>query len=186
MSTATVAIVYHSGYGKTKFMAERVLKGAQSVPGVSVSLITVDDALKNLDALTAADAIVFGCPTYMASMSAKMKELLEAASKIWYHQKWKDKLAAGFSNSGNLSGDKLSTLQYLSVLAAQHGMIWISLGMLPGNPHDANTPNRVGSNVGLMTQSDQAAPDVTPGKGDRETARLFGVRIGEITKRWTK
>ncbi|HLP43037.1 MAG TPA: flavodoxin family protein [Fibrobacteria bacterium] len=187
MSTATVAIVYHSGYGKTKFMAERVLKGAQSVPGVSVSLITVDDALKNLDALTAADAIVFGCPTYMASMSAKMKELLEAASKIWYHQKWKDKLAAGFTNSQGPSGDKLNTLEGLMLNAMQHGMIWVGTGMLPGANNTAGTDlelNRLSSYIGPMAQSPQGSQQ--PLEADLSTAEHFGKRIAETTLRWTR
>ena len=36
-----VAIVYHSGYGHTQALAEAVAKGAQSVPGIVVSLVPV-------------------------------------------------------------------------------------------------------------------------------------------------
>lgn len=192
MPAPTIVIVYHSGYGHTKVVAEHLHRGAASVAGITAHIVSVDELPApgpdrslggQWSLLSQADCIVFGSPTYMGGPSAKFKEFADRTSGLWFKQQWKDKLAAGFSNSGNLSGDKLSTLQYMSLLAAQHGMIWISLGMLPGNPHDANTPNRVGSSLGLMTQSDQAAPEVTPGPGDRETARLFGVRIAELTKR---
>lgn len=191
--TPSIVVVYHSGYGHTKVVAEQLHRGVASVAGVTAHLVSVDELPapgpdRSLGGqwplLTQADCIVFGAPTYMGGPSAKFKEFADRTSGLWFKQQWKDKLAAGFSNSDNLSGDKLSTLQYMSLLAAQHGMIWISLGMLPGNPHDPSTPNRVGSNLGLMTQSDQASPEVTPGPGDCETARLFGVRIAELTKRF--
>lgn len=56
---------------------------------------------------------------------------MEATSKFWYTQTWKNKLAAGFTNSSSLNGDKLNTLQQLSIFSAQHSMLWISLGILP-------------------------------------------------------
>jgi NAD(P)H dehydrogenase (quinone) len=195
VSTLTVAVLFHSGYGHTKVVAESLFAGVSSVAGITAHLISVDElpapgADRSLGGkwqlLQAADCIVFGTPTYMGGVSAKFKEFADRSSSIWFKQGWKDKLAAGFSNSGNLSGDRLSSLQYLSLFASQHGMVWINLGMLPGNPHDANTPNRVGSSLDLMTHSDQASPEVTPGKGDREAARLFGVRIAQTTLRWTK
>jgi hypothetical protein len=43
--------------------------------------------------------------------------------------------------------------------------------------------NRLGYYVGVATQSDNAAPDITPPPGDREFARLYGVRITEITQK---
>jgi hypothetical protein len=55
---------------------------------------------------------------------------MESTSKLWLQQRWKDKLAAGFTNSGSLYGDKANALGELCCFAAQHGMLWISLGML--------------------------------------------------------
>jgi len=46
---------------------------------------------------------------------------------------WKDKIAAGFTNSGSRSGDKLATLIQLALFAARHGMHWINLGLPPAN-----------------------------------------------------
>jgi NAD(P)H dehydrogenase (quinone) len=95
---------------------------------------------------------------------------------------WRNKIAAGFTNSLSLASDKANTLGSIFVLAMQHGMIWVGTGMAPGNPNGNTTSapdavNRLSFSVGLATQSDNAAPEVTPTAGDRETARLFGARI---------
>ena len=38
--------------------------------------------------------------------------------------------------------------------------------------------------LGLMTQSDNAGPDVTPPAGDRASARALGTRVADAAKRW--
>ena len=81
--SAKVVVVYHSGYGHTKAQAEAVHKGASEVAGVTATIITSDDAQKNWDPLNQADAIIFGCPTYMGGPSAQFKAFIDAASKIW-------------------------------------------------------------------------------------------------------
>lgn len=188
----TVAIVYHSGYGHTAVVAEQVAKGVEEAGGAA-QLLRIESLDQDfgpfIDAITAADAVIFGAPTYMGGPSAPFKVFADATSKAWFTSAWKDKIAAGFTNSLSLSGDKLSTLSYFSVLAAQHGMIWISTGIPAGaSTGDVSVDgvNRVGSSLGLMTQSDNAGPDVTPGAGDLKTARLFGARVTVATKRWQK
>lgn len=184
---ATVAIVYHSGYGKTKIMAEHVLKGVQAVPGVTAKLITADQAIANLAELTSADCIIFGCPTYMGSMSAKMKELFEVASKTWFKQEWKDKLAAGFTNSQGPSGDKLNTLNGLYVNAMQHGMLWVGHAFMPGEGNTGGTdqdPNRLSSFSGAMAQSPYGSQQ--PVAADLHGAERFGSRVGQAAVRWVR
>jgi NAD(P)H dehydrogenase (quinone) len=60
-----VAIIYHSTYGHTKRQAEAVLSGAQRVLDIHATLYTVEEATEAMDELDDADAIIFGCPTYM-------------------------------------------------------------------------------------------------------------------------
>ena len=43
-----------------------------------------------------------------------------------------NQVAAGFTNSAGVNGDKLHTLQRFAVLVAQHGMHWVNLGLPPG------------------------------------------------------
>jgi len=179
-----ITIVYHSGYGHTKIQAEHVLKGASSVAGVSATLITSDDAIKDMTPLNEADAIIFGCPTYMGGASAQFKTFIDAASKIWFQQGWKNKLAAGFTNSGSPSGDKFSTLQTLFTNAMQHSMIWISLGVINGAKEAGDTEalNRLGAYSGAMSQSPQGAS--SPIEADLKTAEELGKRVAHAALAW--
>jgi NAD(P)H dehydrogenase (quinone) len=182
-----IVIVYHSGYGHTKKAAEAVLGGALGA-GADAKLIAVgelDDA--GWAELDAADAIIFGAPTYMGGPSADFKNFADASSKSWFGQKWKDKIAAGFTNSATMNGDKFSTIQYFVTLAMQHSMIWVGLGMMPANTKAAtrNDPNYVGGFTGLLTQSPaDASPEEAPPPGDLETAKQFGARVAAVTARW--
>jgi len=178
-----IVIVYFSGYGHTRRMAESVAQGAGG------TLLAVDQE-GNLpetgwETLAAADAIIFGAPTYMGSVPWQFKKFLDASSKAWYHQSWKDKVAAGFTNSASMNGDKLSTLHYLFTLAMQHSMIWVGTGMMPSNSKAAtrNDVNYVASFSGAMasTPSDASVDEMLP--GDLETARLFGERVATVTAR---
>ena len=187
-----IAIVFHSGYGHTRKQAESVRAGAASVPGVNARLLPID-AEGNLPeaawtTLNEADAIVFGTPTYMGSVSWQFKKFADASSKPWFTQAWKDKIAAGFTNSATINGDKLSTLTSLFTLAMQHGMIWVGTGMMPANTKAAtrNDVNYLGAFSGLMAQSpSDASPEEGPLPGDLETARRFGARVA-LTAQSTK
>ena len=182
-----IVIVYHSGYGHTKKVAEAVFAGT-SKPALDARLMPVgeiDDA--GWAELAAADAIIFGAPTYMGGPSADFKKFADASSKPWFGQTWKDKIAAGFTNSATMNGDKFSTIQYFVTLAMQHSMIWAGTGMMPSNTKAAtrNDLNYVGGFTGLLTQSPaDASPEEAPPAGDLETARMFGVRVAEVTARW--
>jgi len=181
-----IAIVYHSGYGHTKRVAEAVAEGAKG------ELVAIDAEGNFTEAqwttLAAADAIIFGSPTYMGSVSWQFKKFADASSKPWYSQAWKNKIAAAFTNSASMNGDKLSTLHYLFTLSQQHGMIWVGTGMLPSNSKAAqrNDVNYLASSSGAMAQSpSDASPDeMLP--GDLETAKLFGARVAEVAGKFSK
>lgn len=183
---ANIIVIYHSGYGHTAKIAQAVAQGANA------QLLAID-AQGNLpeggwENLESADAIIFGSPTYMGSVSWQFKKFADASSKPWGTQKWKDKLAAGFTNSATMNGDKLSTLHYLFTLSMQHGMLWVGTGMMPANTKAAKRDdvNYVGSFSGAMAQtpSDASVEEVV--KGDLETARLFGQRVAQVATRIAK
>jgi multimeric flavodoxin WrbA len=183
---STVAVVYHSATGRTRALAEAVGRGAARVSGVSTRVMHVDEAGRAQAALAEADAIVFGCPTYMGSASASFKAFMDATSAIWALQGWRDKIAAGFTHSAAPSGDKLGTLLQLAVFAAQHGMVWVGLGLPPTYAAIEDTTddtNRLGSHLGAMAQSRPGGGTVP--KGDLETAELLGRRVAEATVRWS-
>lgn len=191
--TAKVAIVYHSGYGHTAVLADKVAEGVRDA-GAEAILLKIESLTQDLvplvDAAGEADAIVFGAPTYMGDVSAPFKAFADASSRAFFTGAWKDKLAAGFTNSHSFAGDKGHTLESLTILAAQHGMNWINLGIpspaITAAERGPETLNRVGSFIGLAAQSDNASPEITPPVGDRETARRLGERVALAALRWTR
>ncbi|MFE9255676.1 flavodoxin family protein [Streptomyces sp. NPDC006879] len=186
----SVVIAYHSGYGHTARQATAVAEGVDSVLGVRADLRDVSTLDEELwDAIDGAEAVIFGSPTYMGSTSAGFQRFAEASAPIWAERGWQDKLAAGFTNSAALNGNKDSALVSMAVLAGQHGMHWISLGLLPGWIYSSNGDprdiNRLGAFTGAMAQSpaDQG-PDLAPGDADLRTARHLGQRVAQTALRF--
>lgn len=184
-----ITIVYHSGYGHTANQAEAVAAGIRGVPGIDLTVLAINAEGELTEAdwerLDISDTIVFGSPTYMGMASWQFKRFADASSKRWFSQAWKDKLAAGFTNSASMNGDKHSTLHYFITLAMQQGMLWASTGLMPANTKNATRDdvNYLGSYAGLMAQSPaDADTDEAPPKGDLATAEAFGRRIAELTK----
>lgn len=185
----TVTVVYHSGSGHTRAMAEAVHAGAASVEGVTAQLIAIEgqdiidgrwhnDAV--LKALDASDAIIFGTPTYMGCVSGQMKAFMDATAERYMTRAWADKLAAGFTVSGGPAGDKLNTLITLVVFAMQHGMVWI------GQEHTAFNDegiNRLVFHVGAAGQAAQEDPRIAPNAADKETGRRLGIRVAALAKK---
>ena len=178
-----IVIVYHSGYGHTKKVAEAVAAGSGG------ALLAVD-AEGNLpdggwEQLAAAGTLIFGSPTYMGSVSWQFKKFADASSKYWAAQAWKDKLAAGFTNSSGVNGDKHSTLHYLFTLSQQHSMLWAGSGLMPSSTKAATRAdvNYIDSFAGLMTATPTDASTDEMAAGDIETARRFGQRINEVAAR---
>ena len=175
-----IAIVFHSGYGHTQRVAQAVADGA----GAELIAIDADGNLPEgaWETLNAADAIIFGSPTYMGSPSWQFKKFADATSKVWFTRGWQDKVFGGFTNSASFNGDKQVTLQYLNTLASQHGGLWVSLGLPPANTKAAtrNDVNNLGGSVGLLVQSPSDASAAEVPQGDLDTAKLYGARVAAI------
>lgn len=179
LSKKSLAIVYHSPYGHTAKVASFIAQGATQV-GVQVHCMNIEHI--DWDVLDQSNAIVFGCPTYMGSLTSGLKLFMEQSSKRWLARTWQGKLAAGFTNGGGLSGDKLAVLQQINLFAMQHGMLWAGLPMMPTG-RGTEDLNRMSSFLGLMTQSDNAPAEITPPKGDLDTALWFGEYLALMLNR---
>ena len=113
MSTL-LSVVYQSSRGHTRRIAQAMASGAERIEGMRVELLEIvgsdlhEGRWSNssiMERLDESDAIAFGCATYMGSASAIFKAFLETAFGRWHAQAWKDKFAAGFTNSASPSGD---------------------------------------------------------------------------------
>ena len=181
---AKTVVIFHSGYGHTQRMAQSVAQGA------GAELIAID-ANGNLPegawgTLVAADAIIFGSPTYMGSVSWQFKKFADASSKPWYTQAWKDKIFGGFTVSANVNGDKFSTLHYFMTLAMQHGGVWAGTGLNYNNTKASNRDdvNYLASSGGPIAQTPGDVGADGMNTGDLETGRLFGERIAALAAKF--
>lgn len=173
-------VIYHSGYGHTKVVAEHVAAGAKG----DLIAISPEGDISEDDwaALDAADAIVFGAPTYMGSASWQFKKFSDATSKRWFTRDWADKVFGGFTNSASPSGDKQVSLIQMQTLASQHGGIWVSLGLAPSNAKASTSAdlNNLGGSVGLLVRSPSDASVDEVHSGDLASARYYGQRVASI------
>lgn len=175
-----IVVVFHSGYGHTQRVADAVARGAKaSTVAIDAHGNVPDEAWGRL---ASARAIIFGSPTYMANVSWQFKKFVDASSAMWMKQAWKDKLAAGFTNSAGINGDKLVTLQTMVAMAQQHGMLWVSTGMMPSNAKASGREdlNYLASFTGLMTATPADASVDEMHAGDLRTAEQFGKRVADI------
>lgn len=179
-----VAVAFHSGFGHTATLAAAVVGGAHGA-GARVRPVSVDTMTEaDWTVLDEADAIIFGSPTYMGNVSAGFAAFAERTGRRCMTGAWRDKVAAGFTNSGAMSGDKLNTLVALSVFAAQHHMHWVNLGLPPGWNSSAGSvhdPNRLGFWLGAGAQTDVDAGPQEVHHADLLTFEQLGRRVAQVS-----
>jgi len=180
-----IAITYASGAGHTERLAELIAQGCEAVDFVLPLIFDVENLnVPDWQALEKSDAIVFGAPTYMGSIAAPFKAFMDQTSDFWAAQTWANKIAAGFTVGTYPSGDKLASLQQMSVFAAQHGMLWVGQGLIgPPAVLENGKVNTNGSWLGLAATSSRNKKKLIR-KSDAKTARAFGQRIATVTRLW--
>lgn len=98
-----VAIIYGSGLGRTKHMAEAIANGAKTIEGVDVVLKDAYDTV--LEDLKDADALILGGSTYNYKLIRSMDPVLQKLATI----DLKGKIGVAFGSYG-WSGESLTTL----------------------------------------------------------------------------
>lgn len=83
MSNSNIAVVYFSGYGHTKVVAETFANE------INAQLIQIDQegniTEQDWETLNNAKGIVFGAPTYMGTAPWQFKKFADATSKVGSH-----------------------------------------------------------------------------------------------------
>jgi NAD(P)H dehydrogenase (quinone) len=185
IAAPALAIAYHSRFGHTAVLAEAVTEGAREA-GADVTMIAVDRMTEaDWDILDGADGIIFGSATYMGNVSAGFQAFAEQTGRRCLNGTWRDKVAAGFTNSGAKSGDKVNTLVSLAVFAAQHHMHWVNLGLGAGwnsSTGSEDDLNRLGFWLGAGAQTDVDADPDQVHPSDVRTCRHLGWRAALVTR----
>lgn len=113
-----VLIIYYSKGGKTKKMAEEILKGAEE-ESAEVRLKSVEEA--NNEDLLWADGIIIGSPTYFGILASEVKKFLDDSIEI--RGKLENKIGAAFASSGHRAGGRETTILTMLHALIIHGMI---------------------------------------------------------------
>lgn len=179
-----VSIVFHSESGSTEEIAKSIMHGLKNA-GADVYMAPCTENI-DLAKLNESDAIIFGCPTYYGSVSGQMKIFMDKLFDIWNGQLWKNKIAAAFTDSAALNGDKLNVLMQFTLFAMQHSMIWVGLETI-AREERKKMPflyNRMGSWLGLMSQTEDTGITKIAPESDHQTAEMFGARIADICNKF--
>lgn len=97
-SEKTLLVFYLSAYGNTRRMAEALATGAESIPGVRVSLYDLEGSEADIfiDLIEEADGLAFGSPTINGDAVKPIWDLLSSLTSV----NIKGKLGAAFGSYG--------------------------------------------------------------------------------------
>ncbi len=110
-----VLVVYHSGTGNTKAMAQAVAEGVKEVAGVDVVLKEAEQV--SVSDLVNADAMAFGSPTYFSYMAGVVKAIFDKAYPS--RSQIRGKPFAAFASG---AGGQVKSLQSIESIATSCGL----------------------------------------------------------------
>lgn len=100
-------------------MAEYVAKGASSVEGVKVKLLSISEA--NADDILWCDGLAVGSPTQFGLIAGEMKQFWEGQENIWMHVD--GKIGCAFSSQGGWGGGAEIACQSIHTLLMNFGIL---------------------------------------------------------------
>ena len=138
--TKQVLVIYYTGTGSTKRMAEEVGKGAERL-AVKVEVKSVAEC--GLNDLAEADGIVIGSPTYFSNVAWQVKKLIDESITLYRkgHQ-LRDKVGGCFTSSGTHRDGK-DCIRMLELAFGLHHR----MKMIPGIIRESGDSEEEGSNM---------------------------------------
>jgi NAD(P)H dehydrogenase (quinone) len=98
LTTKQLLVIYYTGTGRTKRMAEEIGKGAERL-GVKVEVKSVQEC--RLEDLAEADGIVIGSPTYFSNVAWQVKRLIDESITLYRKEhQLENKVGGCFTSSG--------------------------------------------------------------------------------------
>lgn len=123
------AIVYDSRTHTTEKAAGFIAEGLKSIKDIEVKCFNIDGA--DFEYIQQSQLVIFGSPTYMASVTAKMKSWLEGnAGKL----KLAGKLGGAYATEQYIHGGAENAIQEMLVFMMVMGMMVYSGGSSCGKP----------------------------------------------------
>jgi len=90
-----VLVIYHSGGGNTRKLAECVAEGARSAAGAKVTVVPAAEV--DYDAAADADGLAIGSPDYFSYVAGAVKTFFDT---VLYDERFKGKPCATFGTHG--------------------------------------------------------------------------------------
>jgi NAD(P)H dehydrogenase (quinone) len=191
-----VLVLYYSRYGATAQMAQRIVHGIESVPGMQARLRTVPEVspvceavadsipasgppYASLQDLHECAGLALGSPTRFGNMAAPLKHFLDSSSALWLSGALIGKPAVLFTSTSSLHGGQEATLLSMMLPLLHHGMLILGI---PYSEPDLMTTASGGTPYGV---SHLAGADSNLPLSEEEKRLCFamGRRLAEVAKR---
>ena len=189
-----VLVLFYPRHGATAELARQVVRGVESVPGVTARLRTVPAVSEvtgttgpavpeagppyaTHDDLRQCDGLVLGSPTRFGNMAAALKYFLDGTSSLWLNGALDRKPAAVFTSTSTQHGGHESTLLTMLLPLLHHGMYLVGL---PFTAPALSRTSTGGSPYGAGHVSGSGGGPVKLSDDERELARLLGRRVAEL------
>lgn len=195
-----VLILYYSMYGHLHKMAEAIAEGVNQVSGAEAVLRRVPETLPpevlekmgaveaqtslahvpicTVEALAAADAVIFGTPTRFGNMCGQMRQFLDATGQLWQQGALVGKVGSVFASTATQHGGQESTILSFHTTLLHHGFVVVGL------PYAFQGQMGIDEITG---GSPYGATTITGTKGERmpsvnelEAARFQGTHVATI------
>ncbi|RQV80032.1 NAD(P)H:quinone oxidoreductase [Burkholderia anthina] len=196
---AKVLVLYYSSYGHVETMAQHVVEGAKSVPGVEVTLkrvpetipadqaraigVKVDQAapVATVEELADYDAIIFGTPTRFGNMAGQMRTFLDQTGGLWMKGALVGKIGSVFASTGTQHGGQETTITSFHTTLLHHGMVIVGVpyacsGLVNMNEITGGTP------YGATTLAG-ADGSRQPSANELDIARYQGKHVAELANK---
>jgi NAD(P)H dehydrogenase (quinone) len=191
---AEILVLYYSRHGATAELARQVVRGVESVPGVTARLRTVppvapttavaDPAVPESgppyathEDLAQCDGVALGSPTRFGNMAAPLKHFLDGTAALWLNGALDRKPAVVFTSSTSMHGGQESTLLTMMLPLLHHGMYLVGL---PYTEAALSRTTTGGSPYGATHFAPQGAPPARLSDDERELAQALGRRLAEL------
>ena len=141
MTSIEILVLYYSRDGSIAQMARRIVRGVESVQGVSARLRTVPPVGSDVERarlpeipedgppyaehrdLKECAGLVLGSPGRFGNMAAPLKHFLDSTSALWLSGALAGKPAAVFTSTVSLHGGQETTLLSMMLPLLHHGML---------------------------------------------------------------
>jgi NAD(P)H dehydrogenase (quinone) len=190
---ADILVLYYSGTGSVRALAQQVARGIDSVAGMRARLRTVprvatvttasasavpEDGAPYVEArdLEECAGLALGSPTRFGNMAAPLKHYIDGLGGEWQRGTLAGKPAAVFTSTSTMHGGQETTLLTMMVPLLHHGMVIVGLPYTEGSL----TSTVTGGTPYGASHVAGAGNDRPQSEDERKLAFALGARLASV------